>query len=275
MLGVEDLFTRTVGETAIEQFSPIYPDLEGNKNEILGIMEEEESRFRKTIQSGLKKFETYLSSKGELTGQDAFHLYETYGFPIEITQEMLAEKGLSLDMKDFETAYADHQEKSRTAAEGFFKGGLSDTSDMSKRYHTATHLLNAALREVLGDHIYQRGSNVNPKRLRFDFPSDRKLTEEEVAEVEKIVNEKIVEGLDVHFTEMPKEEALKVVPKAAFADKYGDTVKVYVIGKEPDVYSREICGGPHVKNTSELGTFNITKQENVGAGVKRIKAVLT
>lgn len=275
MLGMENLFTREVGETAIEQFSPIYPDLEIRKTDILDILEEEEVRFRKTIQSGLKKFESYISATGSLNGQEAFHLYETYGFPVEITQEMLKEKGLTLDMKDFEDAYKKHQEQSRTAAEGFFKGGLSDTSDMSKRYHTATHLLNAALRKVLGDHVYQKGSNINPKRLRFDFPSDRKLTEEEVEEVERIVNEQIQKGLDVHFTEMPKDEALKIVPQAAFAEKYGDTVKVYIIGKEPNVFSREICGGPHVKNTSELGTFKITKQENVGAGVKRIKAVLT
>jgi len=194
---------------------------------------------------------------------------------VEITQEMLQEKGRSFDIKEFDHAYEAQQDKSRTAAAGFFKGGLADTSDISKKYHTATHLLHAALRKVLGEHIYQKGSNINSDRLRFDFPSDRKLTPEELEEVEQIVNEKIAEGLDIYYTEMPKDEALKIVPHAAFSEKYGDTVKVYSVGKEPGVFSREICGGPHVQSTSELGTFKITKQENVGTGIKRIKAILT
>lgn len=275
MLGIEDAFTQDVAAIAIDQFTPIYPVLAEKKNDIIRTISEEEDRFRKTIQSGLKKFDQLLSKKGDLSGEDAFYLYETYGFPVEITKEMLDEKGKSFDIKEFDQAYEAHQDKSRTAAAGFFRGGLADTSDISKKYHTATHLLHAALRKVLGEHIYQKGSNINPERLRFDFPSDRKLTPEELKEVERIVNEKITEGLDVHSTEMQKEEALKLVPHAAFSEKYGDTVTVYSIGKEPDVFSREICGGPHIQNTSELGTFKIIKQENVGAGIKRIKAVLT
>lgn len=275
MLGIEDSFTQDIAAIAIDQFTPIYPILAKKKTDIIETISEEEERFRKTIQSGLKKFDQLLTEKGDLSGEDAFYLYETYGFPVEITKEMLDEKGKSFDIKEFDHAYQAHQNKSRTAAAGFFKGGLADTSDISKRYHTATHLLHAALRKVLGEHVYQKGSNINPERLRFDFPSDRKLTPEEIAEVEQIVNKKITESLDVHSTEMQKEDALKIVPHAAFSEKYGNTVKVYSIGEEPEVFSREICGGPHVQNTSELGTFKIIKQENVGAGVKRIKAILT
>jgi alanyl-tRNA synthetase len=275
MLGIEDSFTQKIADIAIDQFAPIYPLLAEKKPDIIGTISEEEDRFRKTIKSGLKKFEQLLSEKGDLSGEDAFYLYETFGFPVEITKEMLEEKGKSFDIKEYERAYEAHRDKSRTAAAGFFKGGLSDTSDISKKYHTATHLLHAALREVLGDHVYQQGSNINPERLRFDFPNDRKLTPEELEKVERIVNEKISEGLDIQHTEMPKDEALKIVSHAAFTEKYGETVKVFTIGNEPNVFSREICGGPHVQNTSELGTFKIIKQENVGAGIKRIKAVLT
>lgn len=275
MMGSEELFSRRVGEVAIDQFGKVYPELINQKGEILDVIEEEEQKFARTISSGTKHFEQLLSKHGNISGKDAFHLYETYGFPVEITDEMLKEKGLTLDMKEYEDAFTRHQEKSRSAAEGFFKGGLSDTSEMSKKYHTATHLLNAALRKVLGDHVHQKGSNINPKRLRFDFPHDKKLTDEEIAEVERIINEQITKGLEVHHAEMPKEKALKVVPKAVFADKYGDTVKVYSIGKGKDLISQEICGGPHVKNISSLGTFKITRQENVGSGVRRVKAVLT
>lgn len=273
-IGIEGLFTRAIAEKAIECFTPIFPALLEKKSFILDTIEEEEKKFTNTLADGSKQFDRLIKEKKNLSGEDAFHLYETYGFPVEVTQEMLAEKGLSLNKKDFDQAYESHRNTSRTAAKGFFRGGLSDTSELSKRYHTATHLLNRALRIVLGDHVYQKGSNINPERLRFDFPNDKKLTEKELAEVESIVNEQIKKDLKVTWTEMPKEEALKVVPKAAFAEKYGDVVKVYSIGEGNELFSREICGGPHVDRTGELGTFKIVKQENVGAGIKRIKAVL-
>ncbi len=273
-LGIEGNITRVIGEVAIKQFSPMYSQLEEKKEYILNIMEEEENKFKKTIQSGTKMFESLVEEKGKITGEDAFYLYETYGFPIEITQEMAEEKKIKIDIKDFENAFKAHQEKSRSAAKGFFKGGLADTSEMSKKYHTATHLLLAALRQILGPQVYQKGSNINPERLRFDFPNDQKLTDDQVAKVENIVNEQIKKGLDIYYEEMPKDQALKIVPHAAFSEKYGDIVKVYFIGKGKDQFSVEICGGPHVQNTSELGTFKIIKQENVGAGIRRIKAVL-
>jgi alanyl-tRNA synthetase len=274
-IGVDTMFTRGIATIAIDQFAPIFPSLSEKKAEIVNIVEDEERKFHNTLTDGSKQFERLVKEKGSITGEDAFHLYETYGFPIEVTQEMLKERGLSLDSKEYEQSYRAHKEKSRTAAKGFFKGGLSDTSEMSKRYHTATHLLNRALRIVLGDHVYQKGSNISPERLRFDFPSDRKLTDEEIKKVEDIVNEQIERGLVVSWKEMPKGEALKVVPKAVFLEKYGGTVKVYSIGDGDNLFSQEICGGPHVNNTSELGTFTITKQESVAAGVKRIKAILT
>lgn len=274
-LGIEADITKEIGEIAITQFSPLYPQLNEKKEFILEVIAEEESKFKKTIQSGIKVFESLIAKKKQITGEDAFYLYETYGFPVEITQEMAEEKGAKLDLDAYKKAYTAHQDKSRSAAKGFFKGGLADTSDMSKKYHTATHLLLKALRMTLGDQVTQKGSNISPERLRFDFPSDNKLTPEEIQKVETIVNEQIKKGLEVYFEEMPKDKALEIVKGAAFGEKYGDTVKVYRIGRGKDEFSVEICGGPHVANTSELGTFKITKQENVGAGVKRIKATLS
>jgi alanyl-tRNA synthetase len=274
-LGIEDLFTRKVAEVAIDQFKVIYPQLEEKKEYILNIIEDEEKKFNQTIKNGLKVLEELLEEKSQITGENAFTLYETYGFPIEITKEILQEKGLLLENpQGFEKAQEEHREKSRTAAAGMFKGGLADTSEMSTKYHTATHLLLAALQTVLGDQVYQKGSNITPERLRLDFPSDQKLTEEQVKEVENIVNETIEKGYEVTFKEMSKEEALNLVPSAAFEEKYGDTVKVYFIGSKENPFSIEICRGPHVENTSKLGHFKIKKQENVGAGTKRIKAVL-
>lgn len=274
-LGINTNFTREIGQIAIEQFSDIWTQLNKQKNEILDVMEEEETKFRKTLRDGIKKFESLVSEKSKITGEDAFFLYETYGFPIEITQEMAQEKGLEVNIKDYEKAYENHQKKSREAAKGFFKGGLADTSEMSKKYHTSTHLLNAALKQVLGEHVYQKGSNINPERVRFDFAHGEKLTDEELKKVEELVNDAISQKLPVEFREMPKAEALKLVPDAVFTEKYGDKVKVYFIGKEPDYFSKEICGGPHVDNTQELGKFRIIKQESVGAGVRRIKATLS
>jgi len=274
-LNVENLFTRDVADVVIEQFKGIYPQLENQKEQIIMTIEDEEKKFNKTIKKGLKILNHILNERSELTGEDAFTLYETYGFPIEITKEILQEKGQELqDPEGFEKAKEEHKDRSRTAATGMFKGGLADTSEMSTKYHTTTHLLLAALRKVLGESVYQKGSNITPERLRLDFPSDKKLAEEQIKEVENIVNGAIDAGYDVTFTEMPKEEALKLVSFAAFTEKYGDLLKVYYIGTQDNPFSMEICRGPHVKNTSELGKFKIIKQENVGSGIKRIKAIL-
>jgi alanyl-tRNA synthetase len=274
-LDIEGLFTKEIAKIAIDQFKTIYPKLVEEKENILKVIEDEEKKFNQTIENGLKILEEMLEERSEITGQDAFTLYETYGFPIEITKEILNEKGLDIENPEsFKEAKEEHVKKSRTAAAGMFKGGLADTSEKTVKYHTATHLLLAALREVLGDHVYQKGSNITTERLRLDFPSDEKLTPEQVKKVEDIVNEAIEKGYEISFKEMDKEEALKLVPFAAFSEKYGDRVKVYYVGPQDKPFSTEICNGPHVKNTSELGKFQIIKQENIGSGTKRIKAVL-
>jgi alanyl-tRNA synthetase len=274
-LDIDHLFTKEVSEIAIEQFKTVYPQLEKQKGNILKTIEDEEKKFNQTIKNGLEILEEILKEKSQISGEDAFTLYETYGFPIEITKEILEERGLELQNPEgFDKARKEHEEQSRSASAGMFKGGLADTSEMSTKLHTATHLLLAALQKVLGDHIYQKGSNITPERLRLDFPADEKLTKEQLKEVENIVNEAITAGYDINSKEMKKENALKLVPFAAFAEKYGDIVKVYYIGPKDNPFSIEICRGPHVENTSELGQFQIIKQENIGAGTKRIKAVL-
>lgn len=274
-LGIERLFTRDIADIAIEQFKIIYPQLEEKKDLILNTIEEEEKKFNHTIKNGMKILEKSIQEKSQITGEDAFTLYETYGFPIEITKEILKEKNLDLvDPNSFEQAKQSHQEQSRTASAGMFKGGLSDTSEMSTKYHTTTHLLLSALRQVLGDHVYQKGSNITPERLRLDYPNDSKLSQEQVTEVENIINNAISQELDITYEEVEKDIALKKVPFAAFSEKYGDKVKLYYVGPKDKPFSVEICNGPHVSNTRELGHFKIEKQENVGAGIKRIKAIL-
>jgi alanyl-tRNA synthetase len=276
-LGIEGLFTRKVGTIAIQQFAPIYPQLETDKERILNILEEEEKKFSKTLENGLKESDRIIKDGEDLPAK-AFKLYETYGFPIELTIEELQNRNIQFNeqnlLNGFNEEQKKHQELSRTASAGMFKGGLADTSDMSTKYHTTTHLLLATLRKILGDQVSQKGSNITPERLRFDYPADDKLTPEQVKQVEEMINEQIQKALPISYEELPKEEALKMVPFAAFSEKYGDIVKVYTIGEKTNPYSVEICNGPHVSNTKELGTFKIAKQENVGAGIKRIKAVL-
>jgi alanyl-tRNA synthetase len=278
-LNIAETFTREIAEVAIDQFSPIYPELNEKKEEILEIIEEEEVKFNNTLENGLKELENLLKQKEEISGEDAFKLYETYGLPLELTEEILAEKDVILkNRQTFFSAQEKHQEKSRSASKGLFKGGLADTSEVSVRYHTATHLLLASLREVLGEHVHQKGSNITPERLRFDFPNDSKLTPEQLKQVEDLVNSAIDQELDVTFEEHPKEEALKIIEKhsstSSFEEKYPDIVKVYYVGNKQSPFSIELCNGPHVSNTKELGKFKIVKQENIGAGVKRIKAIL-
>jgi alanyl-tRNA synthetase len=282
VLGIEGLFTRGVGQVCINQFSPIYPELKTKETEILNILEEEEIKFNRTLKDGLKEVEKLIKSLNGVefknTNGESFKIYETYGFPMEMLIEELKSNKVKINEKELEEnhlkAMEEHQEKSRTSSKGMFKGGMADTSEMSTKYHTATHLLNAALRKIVGTHIYQKGSNITPERLRFDFPNEAKLTDEQLLQVENLINEQIQKGLDVSMVEMDKESALKLVPFAAFEGKYGDIVKVYTIGSNDNPFSQELCNGPHVKNTSELGHFKIVKQENLGAGIKRIKAIL-
>lgn len=255
----------------IQQYKDVYNELEENHNFILEQIEKEHSLFRKTLDSGLRKAEQYFSllKKGELlSGELAFRLYDTFGFPIEFTMELANERCIKVDTINFEQRFIEHQKKSRQGAEGKFKGGLADTSIQTARLHTATHLLNGALRKVLGDTIYQRGSNITEERLRFDFTFDRKLTAEELNDVSRIVNEAINERIDVICEEMTLEEARKSSAIGIFDNKYGDRVKVYTVPG----YSKEICGGPHASNTKELGKFIILKEEASSTGVRRIKA---
>jgi alanyl-tRNA synthetase len=280
-LEIEDGFTAQVGIVAIEQFSQIWEDLEKKREKILATLTAEEDKFNKTLKDGLKEVKKITqNTKDTFKNEDgiSFKVYETYGFPPEMLIEELKSENIEIDddafWKNHNEAFKEHQEKSRTAGKGFFKGGLADTSDKSVKLHTTTHLLLKALRDVLGPEVYQKGSNITPERLRFDFPSEEKLSPEQIQKVEEIVNDVINAGLDITFEEKTKEEAMKIVSNASFEERYDNILKVYYIGDKENPYSVEICNGPHVKNTSELGKFKITKQENVGAGIKRIKAVL-
>jgi len=258
-----DLLSLGLVSEIVQKYKNIYSNLDDGL--ICSVMKEEESKFRKTLEQGLKEFEK---------GVDPFVLFTTYGFPIELTEELAKEKGEKIGLEDFNKKMAEHQKLSKTASAGMFKGGLQDAGEETKRLHTATHLLNAALRQVLGNHVMQKGSNITAERLRFDFTHSQKMTEEEKKKVEEIVNDKIAEKLPVSFMEMPKTEAEKIAVHS-FNEKYGDIVKVYSVGDEQSGYfSREFCGGPHVNNTGELGHFKIVKEEAVAQGIRRIKAIL-
>jgi len=260
-----------IAEIFIKNYQAVYPELENNKEFILTQLTTEEVKFRETLERGEKEFEKF---SGNISGEQAFDLYQTYGFPIEMTIELAHEKGVTVDEHSFNTELEKHQELSRTASAGKFKGGLADHSTETTRLHTATHLLLAALRKVLGDHVQQKGSNITADRLRFDFPHTEKMTAEQIAEVEKLVNEAIEAKLPVHFEEMSLEKAREIGASGVFDSKYQETVKVYCVGNEGNYYSKEICGGPHVENTGELGHFKILKEESSSAGIRRIKAVL-
>ena len=265
----------TLIDLNINNLKEMYPELEKNKEIIKNVILEEKNKFVKTLDKGEKEFIKEMNriiSKNEnvITGEIVFKLYDTYGFPPEVTKDLAAENNMTIDMKKFEELFKVHQEKSRAGAEHKFKGGLATTGEMETKYHTATHLLNAALKQVLGSHVHQRGSNITAERMRFDFSHDSKLTPEEKQKIEDLVNEWIKQAIPVERMEMGKEKAIAIGAEAMFADKYGDIVTVYKIG---DV-STEICGGPHVKNTKELGHFKIKKEESSSSGVRRIKAIL-
>lgn len=261
-----------LAEMIIEKYSKYYHELSRNKDVILQVLQDEKIKFSKTLEKGLKEFEKAINGlEGKEINKDiAFKLYDTYGFPIELTEELAKEHGLTVDIEGFKQKFAEHQEKSREGSKGKFKGGLASTGEMETKYHTATHLLNAALKKVLGEHVHQKGSNITAERMRFDFSHNSKMTDEEKEKTENLVNEYIKMAIPVEKLEMSKEDALKLGAEAMFIDKYGDIVTVYKIG---DV-SLELCGGPHVHNTSELGHFKIKKEEASSAGVRRIKAIL-
>lgn len=256
----------------INQYSPYYKELERNRNVVLEVLKNEKLKFNRTLEKGLKEFEKIVGrlETNVIDKENAFKLYDTYGFPIELTEELAKERKIEVDIQGFKEKFVKHQEKSREGSTAKFKGGLASTGEMETKYHTATHLLNAALKKVLGSHVHQKGSNITAERMRFDFSHDVKMTDEEKQKTEDLVNEYIKMAIPVEKFEMKKEEALKLGAEAMFIEKYGDIVSVYKIG---DV-SIELCGGPHVANTSELGTFKIKKEESSSAGVRRIKAVL-
>ena len=265
----------TLVEKFVEIMAEMYPEVPANKDTIIEVIKEEKDKFVKTLEHGEKEFiknaeKTKAEGKEKLDGEVVFRLYDTFGFPPEMTAELAEEKGLKIDMNEFEELFKKHQEISRAGSEAKFKGGLADHSEKTTAYHTATHLLHKALQIVLGEHATQKGSNITAERLRFDFMNPQKLTPEELKRVEDIVNEQIKRDLPVTCEEMSLEDAQKSGATGLFANKYGDKVKVYTIGD----FSKEICGGPHVDRTGKLGHFKIIKEEAVSAGVRRIKAIL-
>lgn len=262
-----------VSKTIIEKYAGVYSELTRNAAHIAEELNKEEEKFSATLKQGIKEFEkvaSALPAGGVIDGHSAFRLYDTYGFPVEITMEMAREKGVSVDEAGYRAAYAEHQEKSRAGSEQKFACGLADHKEETTKLHTATHLLHAALKKVCGEEVNQKGSNITEERLRFDFNFPRKLTPEEVKQVEDLVNAEIAKDEPVVMKEMSLEEAKAEGFTGLFESKYGEMVKTYTIGD----FSKEICGGPHVEHTGVLGKFKIAKQENVSAGVKRIKAVL-
>ena len=265
----------TLIDINVENLKEMYPELEKNAETIKNVIIEEKDKFVKTLEKGEKEFEKEMnrakqSGKDKIEGNVVFKLYDTYGFPPEVTSELAKENGMTVDMKEFDELFKAHQEKSRLGSEQKFKGGLAEQNDTTIAYHTATHLLNAALKVVLGPETHQRGSNITTERMRFDFSHPAKMTDEEKQKTEDLVNEWITEAIPVEHLEMKKDDAIKMGAEAMFIEKYGDIVSVYKIG---DV-SIELCGGPHVSNTSELGHFKIKKEESSSSGIRRIKAIL-
>lgn len=267
-LGIAGGKLSEISSIVAHTYKESYPNIHSRESYIIQVLNEEEEKFRKTLTKGLKEFEKL--AKNDISGHDAFILFSTYGFPIELTEELALERGVRVDVEEFRKKMTQHQKMSRIGAEQKFKGGLADHSDMSIKYHTATHLLHQALRNVLGDHVFQKGSNITPERLRFDFSHPQKMTVDERKKVEELVNEKIKMELPVSYEDISLEKAEKRGAIGLFEEKYEDTVRVYRMGD----FSLEYCGGPHIKNTGMLGKFRIKKEEAVSAGIRRIKAIL-
>ena len=271
-IDVNSNFEEQLALLIIDKYSKYYDELTENKEVVLSVLKEEKIKFNRTLEKGLREFEKITNNlEGKVLIKElAFRLYDTYGFPIELTEELANEKGITVDIEGFKQKFRAHQELSRTASSGMFKGGLAGNNEIETKYHTATHLLNAALKKVIGSSVHQKGSNITDERMRFDFSCDRKLTEEEKTAVEELVNNWIKESLPVTVEEMKKQDAINSGAECMFIEKYPDIVTVYSI----ENISKELCGGPHVKNTNELGTFKIIKEEASSAGVRRIKAIL-
>ena len=269
-IDINSNFEEQIAKLLLDKYKKYYKELEDNYDVVLEVLKNEKVKFGRTLEKGLKEFEKVAKDNKDIDGETAFHLFDTYGFPLELTIELANERNLKVDEDGYRAKFMEHQEKSRTASAGKFKGGLAGNSEVETRYHTATHLLNAALKVVVGPDVHQKGSNITDERMRFDFSCDHKLSDEEKKRAEDLVNEWIREGIPVTVEEMPKEDAIKSGAECMFIEKYPDIVTVYSIG---DV-SKELCGGPHVKNTNELGHFRIIKEEASSAGVRRIKGVL-
>jgi alanyl-tRNA synthetase len=280
-LGIESAaFLSSIAAVLIEQMKGPYPELLENRGRILEELDREEEKFLETLQKGEHEFEKLLPNllkdpRKVMSGRLAFKLYDTYGFPIELTEELALEQGMKVNREEFDEAFKKHQELSRAGAEQQFKGGLQDHSEVATRYHTATHLLHKALRTVLGDHVAQKGSNITAERMRFDFSHGAPMTKEEIQRVQDLVNEQIQKNLPVRMEIMNLEDAKAAGAIALFGEKYENQVKVYTIGNSPaDYFSKEVCGGPHVEHIGVLGRFTIQKEQSSSAGVRRIRAVL-
>ncbi len=276
LINIENNFIQVVAESVIETYKD-YDNLIENKKNILTKLDEEENKFRKTIEKGIKQFEKLIKNNKVISGKDAFLLFQSYGFPIEMTQEMAKEKNIEVDKKSFDEEYQKHQELSRTTSAGAFKSGLADNSEKTTRLHTTTHLLNEALSRILGPQVAQRGSNITPERTRFDFTFSRKLTDEEIKKVEDLLNKVVNKGLAVKSEELPYEKAIDAGAKGEFGHKYPKIVSVYTVldkDEKKGYFSKEICTGPHVKNTKEIGKIKIIEQSSVSAGIRRVKAIV-
>jgi alanyl-tRNA synthetase len=269
-LGIGKGFMNSLADIVIDMFKDIYKEVQRNREFVLESLTAEEAKFRKTLRKAVRRFEKIYDEKGTITGEDAFLLFTSFGLPLEMTRELAEEKGIEIDVNEFKKQFEEHQEKSRTATQGKFKGGLADHSEKIVKLHTATHLLQEALRRVLGDEVTQNGSNITEERLRFDFTFSRKLTPEEIEDVEKMVNDIISQNLEVTQEFLPYDEAIKRGALAFFKENYGEIVSVYSVGD----FSMELCGGPHVKRTGTLGKFKIKKQKKIGAGIVRIRAIV-
>ncbi|HLF54009.1 MAG TPA: alanine--tRNA ligase-related protein, partial [Candidatus Nanoarchaeia archaeon] len=277
ILGINENFTSKLSKSIIPIY-PDYPELKKNSKFIESQLNEEESKFNATLENGLIKFNNLALNAKEISGKEAFLLFQSFGFPIEMTLELAKEKSIKVNVEDYNLELAKHKELSRTTSSGVFKSGLADNSEQTKKLHTATHLLNEALKVILKDkNIKQRGSNINLERLRFDFSFPRKLTDEEIKKTEEWINKKIKSSLNVKREEMPVKEAFKLGAEGEFGVKYPDIVSVYTVedkNEKRGYASKEICTGPHVNNTKEIGKFKIVKEESVSAGVRRIKAIV-
>ena len=281
-LGIEKDFLADIAVVVIENFKNAYSELEQNKDKVCKELTAEEAKFRQTLKKGEAEFQKLLPNlmknpKKIISGKVAYNLYETYGYPLELTQELGAENGFTVDVEGFKEAERKHQEASKTAEAGAAKGGLAEQSDVTTKYHTATHLLQQALVNVLGDQVAQKGSNINNERMRFDFTFERPMTKEEIQQVQDIVNQKIKEDLPVTMEVMTLDQAKAEGARALFANKYGEQVKVYTIGRDAktDWFSKEVCGGPHVQHTLQIGDFKIEKEQSSSAGVRRIRATIS